>query len=327
VPKETLIRQFAGALVLPECESCPDGYGLSLTVYFPGAIDGVRNGVGISTGEGGADQRHFVSALESKLEEGEPCCLRLGYEVRYDPRRTAKQNAETLAALLNGLAQGLAALPGVVTIQYHLIGFSAGGQVALNVAPRLWEAFARSPLPWCDLPGEDFQPVVPAEIDLVTIATPLGSSGNVVVYALSEIGGFFAFLGRGLLQLVSSDWVFNASIGEDDYGGSAPAGLCRYVAIVTADDFDESSGAEEDPCDDPRRLGDWQPRTLRMGRSDFAGVPLPPAPAGSPPTVPRHTLAPLAALRLYPGLLDATCSCIPTAAVEGGTSWQSDPCR
>lgn len=177
-------------------------------------------------------------------------------------------------------------MPGLLGINFHLIGFSAGGQVALNAASYLWPGYFRQPQEWCGLPAAVFPNPVPSEVDVITIATPLGSSENALVYALSEVAGFFASLWTWAAGQFVPESVFNHSIGEDDYGDPVPGNLCRYIGIVTDSDFDSSWGAEEDPCDDPYRLGDWQP--LHMTRADIAGIQLP---ADADPLTPRHTSA------------------------------------
>jgi hypothetical protein len=298
----------------PDLAECDGGYQVAITVYFPGAIDGFdTDGLSVSTGEGLEDENRFLPALAAAIEaESEPCCLRLAYRTRYF-RASARRNAELLAAILNGMGQTWANMPGVMKIHFHLIGFSAGGQVALNVASGLWPAYpSQVAMP----------PIVPSEVDVVTIATPLASSSNPLVHVVSKVVGFFAWLGRQLAKVFSPDNVFNASIGEDDYGKPVPSHLCRYVAIVTSSDFDHSPGAEENPCDDPVRLSDWKPLTLSMTQQDVDA--LPPDPAN--PVTPRHTIAPFAALQLHPGLMAPGCGCIPVGESGTGANWSASPC-
>jgi pimeloyl-ACP methyl ester carboxylesterase len=202
-------------------------------------------------------------------------------------------------------ALGLVNRPDVARVRFHLVGFSAGGQVALQMADLLPDRLPKSISPallWCGAPLAPLG-TIPATTDVVTIATPLGSSGprgwNVETVA-SEIAGFFSWIARLGAQLVGSDQTFTLSINEDDYGGPRPVGLCRYVAVVTSRAYDRSWGAEESPAGDPYRLGAWAPDVLNLGVQN--GLPT------------RHTDAPRGILAQRPALFAAACDCIPRPA-------------
>ena len=78
----TLLIQFTGEFAFPSRESCGEGYKLAITVYFPGTPDAVRDGFGVSTGNGETDQRGFLNDLKAELEnQSAACCIQLGFEV------------------------------------------------------------------------------------------------------------------------------------------------------------------------------------------------------------------------------------------------------
>jgi hypothetical protein len=307
------VELFAGRPITPDCETCPDGVEVALTAVMWGVPDAVdADGLGVSVGEALADETRFLQAVADRVNAPGPCCITAGFRVRYDPTRTVRETAEEVAAFLNGVAVAMAQAPFVARVRFHLIGFSAGGQVAINVASRVLSMIPRAPtVPlqdrlWCGrLLGEKGGLAILVETDLVTIATPLGSSGGVfgIITGLSELAGFLAGLGRRLARLFASARTFATSVGEDDYGGPRPARLCRYVGIVTCGDYDSSPGAEEDPRDDPARLGAWQPQVVALRRE-----------AGEPT---RHTDAAAVAVRRFPGAFALGCACISAPAGPG----------
>jgi pimeloyl-ACP methyl ester carboxylesterase len=202
--------------------------------------------------------------------------------VGYDPRERASANAEQIAAELELLlAAEAVSNDWVRKIWLHLVGFSAGGIVAVQTASRLRcePRLARPLRSWCGVPLE---PVVPVEMDVVTMATPFDFPWY--VSALATIG---TALANALGLAVTFEW----SIATNDYGGDRPSCLCSFTAFISSDDYDDSSGADSPPDD---RLDSWNAKEIDV----------PEAPGLTHVGVPAKVLAG------HPGKLDGRCACV-----------------
>jgi pimeloyl-ACP methyl ester carboxylesterase len=164
--------------------------------------------------------------------------------VGYDPRERASANAEQIAAELELLlAAEAVSNDWVRKIWLHLVGFSAGGIVAVQTASRLRcePRLARPLRSWCGVPLE---PVVPVEMDVVTMATPFDFPWY--VSALATIG---TALANALGLAVTFEW------------------------SIATNDYDDSSGADSPPDD---RLDSWNAKEIDVPEAPgltHVGVP------------------------------------------------------
>jgi hypothetical protein len=237
------------------CKDCPDGAGLSLTIFFPGLGDDVVDHEFTYVPESQAAMAKLQRRLGERIDPtarkpgvagpaAPPCCLQLLFAVELDPRRTVTENAQDVATELLGIVERSARSSSsswIREICFHLIGFSAGGLVAIDTAKvaseRLVARQGRCAWPreagqtWCDRPA-------PSEIrvgfDVVTIATPYD---GFVLEFLPELGLLFSCL--------APDSRFFNSVGARDYGGGAkPACLRRFTAFVTREEDDDDAGGQ-----------------------------------------------------------------------------------
>jgi hypothetical protein len=272
------IRRAVRSRTSPDCEQCPCGAELSITVLFPGAgtVDGGR--IVYS-----AQETAFEQALEDRISPDESaCCPKILLVAGYDPAERARANAAQIAAILDALLAAEAVTNDWVTkIWVHLVGFSAGGIVAVQTASRVGcgPRAARPGRSWC---GRPMEPAVPVELDVVTMATP---------FDFPDFVSFFASVGTFLADLVDSDSTFEWSIGTNDYGGRRPSCLCRFTAFVSSGDYDDTSGADSPPDD---RLGAWN--AVKFDVPSGPGL--------------THVGVPARVLADHPGTLDGRCGCV-----------------
>ena len=237
------------------CKDCPDGAGLSLTVFFPGLGDDVVDHEFTYDAASQEAQAGFQRRLGERIDPtarppgaagpaAPPCCLQLLFAVELDPRRTVNENAQDVAKELLGIVERAVRPPSswIREICFHLIGFSAGGLVAIDTAKVASErliarqgrcAWPREPgQMWCGRPAP---PEVRVGFDVVTIASPYD---GFVLEFLPELGLLFSCL--------APDSRFFNSVGARDYGGGAkPACLRRFTAFVTAADADDEAGGQQ----------------------------------------------------------------------------------
>jgi hypothetical protein len=300
----------------PTCKECPDGADLAITVFFPGTGDDTNDAKEfIYTGDAGRDLESFVAALSERIGRSSRCCVQVLLRVHLDATRTAEENADDVARQVNTLAASFAAgSPWLRRIYFHLIGFSAGGIVALHCARKLscrftgaFNTFVPAPArTWCGrplAPPGDLR--IPASIDVLTIATPFMNFGagfenlRLVSLALRIYRAL-----SGVLPFIDGTLVFDISIGLNDYGGPPPVCLCRndaptperrgLISFVTSSDYDDTSGADKDPTDDPRLRG-WEPVARRLVKGPSERL--------------THIRSPSKALAEFPNVLVPGCRC------------------
>lgn len=292
----------------PTCANCPapDGAGIAIIVFFPGA--GTVSNETITYSQ---DELQFVEDMKTKIQnDASKCCRKLFVVAEYDPRLKAATNASRIANMIDGLVD-LEAISNfwVTRIHVHLVGFSAGGIVATQTAARMrcdvrhghkavpnqitfagWdqlpnaEELAEQEARWWCGQGDQLAVEVPVHIDVVTMATPFNLGGR-----LSPLVSIFASIGTFFTSLVNSDLTFLWSIAENDYGGDAPACLCGYTSFVSDPRFDDSPGGGKFPDD---RLDDWNTRRNSLVTPGIA-----------------HTAVPGHVLDRYPAFLNAGCQC------------------
>ncbi len=226
-----------------DCRACPGGATLSVTVFFRG-LGSVRGFADLLLGQNLAPSReeaHFPQRIVAKLgaTERDPCCRHEIVTVDHDPKLSIRRNATLAArAIRDGLLARGTGYPWLNKIHLHLIGFSAGGLLALEVARKMSTAPVRTAPMWCNLGKTALAPV---EMDLVTIATP---------FDVEYDGGFFDFLG------LFTELGFFGSIAASAYGGPPPTTLCAFTAFVSSKVLgDETSGADRDPKEDEQLPG------------------------------------------------------------------------
>lgn len=221
------------------CRDCPDGAGLSVTVFFPGLGDSVVDGRFEYVLETqmvlASYQRHLGERIDPTATRHDgvpapltpPCCAQVLLAVELDPRRTVHENAEDVSLELRGIVERAVKPPTswIREVCFHLIGFSAGGLVAIDTAretsERLLVLYGGCAVPrppgqtWCDraAPSE-----VRVGIDVVTIATPYDGA-PFVPEVLAELGLLFSFR--------DSPTRFRDSVGAEDYGGGPKPACLR----------------------------------------------------------------------------------------------------
>jgi hypothetical protein len=310
------IEVVAAAPIEPTCRECPDGGDLAITVFFPGTGDDTNAANEfVYTGSAGQDLESFVAALSERIGRASRCCAQVLLRVHLDATRTAEENAEDVAGEAGRLATLYAAgTPWLRRIYFHLIGFSAGGIVALHCARKLpcrvtgtFNTF--DPVPartWCGrLLAPPNDPRIPASIDVVTIATPFMNFG--AAFERFRLVSLALRVYRALARatpFVGGTLAFDISIGLNDYGGPPPVCLCRndaptpdrrgLISFVTSAEYDDTSGADRDPTDDPRLRG-WEPFVRRLLRAPGERL--------------AHTSSPAKALAEFPDVLVPGCRC------------------
>jgi hypothetical protein len=283
------------------CDNCPLGAAIALTVFLPGVGNGLDGSgrldyvnpelVDPDTGQPGFNAiEAFLGKLVERFQAGseqaqeEPCaavcCQRWLYEASYDPGESARQNARSLRQMIETILQTMAGLRYVTKVYLHLVGFSAGGFVALNVAEEMMTCRVErrvAPL-WCgrDL-GGDF---IPVEVDVVTIASPFGNDFGPLGIdppVLNTIFEFFVGLTRPVigpaLQFFGVFHPFGYSLAENDYGGAPSPCACedasKLVALVSAEEVGGSAekgdpyAGDRDPTAD-HRLEQWRPAVVDL---------------------------------------------------------------
>lgn len=245
------------------CRRCPDGIDAAFTVFIPGKGDSTDD-QGMYEYDTEDQIQDFVEGLGTEIASGGPggdtsgpyeCCAHLVFRVTLDSDRTVRQNGQDLTSRLATLLRAAAQASGIRRLFVHLIGFSAGGLVAVEVARGLSDDVQRDggdcslrrrrPRQWCE---REMPSRVPVKIDIVTIATPYDPS-------------FLIDVGAALGMLLGG-WPaeFCTSVGALDFGGgSRPVCVCNYVAIVT-DDTDEEAGNQH-PDDE---VEDWSPHEMHI---------------------------------------------------------------
>lgn len=308
----------------PDCGTCPppDGGAIAILVFLPGVGTDVQDGRFIYT----TNEDRFVSELTARIGgDTTACCRKHLLTASYDPRQSARENASRLAGIINAIVDFEAvANPWVTRIHVHLVGFSAGGVVATQIASALdcsvrfgnvappnqytFPGFDTLPDPeeipvarwWC---GESLALEIPVEVDVVTMATPFNIGGSFSWFTsfFATIGTFFAgiidsFTGT-IDALSDTHFTFRSSIGENDYGGAPPGCLCNFVSFVSSSVYDTSSGADKDPTEDSR-LNDWDVKTVNVALGTSFGLPNL-----------SHTSIPLHVMSNAADTIDAGCSC------------------
>ncbi len=226
---------------MPCCRDCAKGACLSLTVFFRGLGRQIGPVIRYS-----AEESNFPRQLTARLLEGEQKCCRKELMIAgYDPELNIPRNASALAAMIRAnLANKGQVYPWLTKINLHLVGFSAGGLLALEVARTLDISPVISAAMWCDLPKN---PSVAIEMDLVTIATPFDL----------EIDLGFADFWAWVREYFGDGAGFFTSVGASEYGGDGPpATLCAFTAFVSSEKHgDDSPGADQDPREDEQLPG------------------------------------------------------------------------
>ena len=238
------------------CRDCPEGAGLSVTVFFPGLGDDVVDGRFTYVPESQIVLDGFRHWLGRRIDPTAPrpaheaapvvpaCCMQMLQTVEHDPYRSVIENAEDVAVELLAIvarAAGRIRLSWIREVCFHLVGFSAGGLVALDtakiVSERLVAQHGRCAKPrpagqtWCGRPAP---PEVSVGIDVVTIASPYDGA-PFVPEVFAELGLLFGF----------DESRFRDSVGAQDYGGGPrPACLRRFVALVTEKGADDAAGGQ-----------------------------------------------------------------------------------
>jgi hypothetical protein len=216
----------------PDCENCPRGAGLSLTVFFYGI--GERSFLS-TTVRYSREESMFPRALAEALARGPHECCRVEMMiVKHDPSGTIAENATAVAAAINQATDAaVAGYPWLTKINLHLVGFSAGGLLAVDTASRVDLRTRVRDAEWC---GHRMPREVPVEMDLVTMATPFN----------------LEFFGAGTLTS-GFPWTYESSVGASEYQAPAPGLLCSFTAFVSSSSHgDESRGADRDPGTDQR---------------------------------------------------------------------------
>lgn len=308
----------------PDCGTCPppDGGAIAILVFLPGVGADVQNGRFTYT----MNEDMFVSRFTARIGgDSTACCRKHLLTASYDPRQTARENASRLAGIINGLVNLEAvANPWVTRIHVHLVGFSAGGVVATQIASALdcsvrfgnvappnqytFPGFDTLPHPeelpparwWC---GQSLALEIPVDVDVVTMATPFNIGGffSPVVSFGATIGTFFAgiidSITGSIAALADTHLTFRSSIGKNDYGGAPPACLCNFVSFVSSSVYDDSSGADKDPTQDSR-LNDWSVKKVNVALGTDFGLPNL-----------SHTSVPLHVMSNAADTIDAGCNC------------------
>ncbi len=290
------LEWVGGNGVVPECELCAAGGIWSVSVWFPGKGELDRR-CQIDYGRAEAD---FVAALGGEISretrnQGELCCVRDLYRVRYEPRRTAGRNGAAIArAIDRAIDEKVRSSPWLAAVKLHLVGFSAGGVVAVHAAGDLrCRPRRREQGDWCD---RRLDPV-PVALDIVTMAAPFNLGHD---SGLAGAFRFFATVGGFLLTFPLSpfSWFLRClafySTIPGYYGGARPACLRQFQAFVSSRAHgDDSDGADQNPRDD-ERLRDWVTTVTRL------------APAFAPDTV-SHAQVPAKVLERFPEVFNPGC--------------------
>jgi hypothetical protein len=292
---EPRVRPFGipGSLE-PSCQNCPNGAALALTVLFYGAGE---RGFLIAVVRYSREESMFPRALaEALVRAPHECCRVQMLIVQHDPTATIGENAEAVAARIDrAVEEAVAGSPWLTKVHLHLVGFSAGGLLALDTAA-LVDLRARVRVAaWC---GRKMPREVPVEMDLVTIACPFGLA--------------YPFSGT----LVSGlPWTYESSVGAGDYRAPAAGRLCSFTALVSsARHGDESPGADRDPGSDPildPLLDGLDPTKKRIVLLRETYTPADPDDPSDPERV-THVQLLERALGDFPWALLPRCACVQT---------------
>ncbi len=252
------VKKMADNYFIPTCNPCYTGWDLSITIYFRGLGDKGKDGKVFA-----AEKIVFLGVLASKAKTvtANECCRKMLFAVNYDHTKTARQNADHVIAYFNNYFANIISNPdfkltGLRKIFFHLIGYSAGGIVAINTAESLpchYDALGRV---WC---GRRMPDQIPVSIDIMTIASPL------------NLGSPGAGAGTGFCKFFGSKNTLGCSIGKSDCGGQPPECLCNFTAIVTDPQSDTTPGGGKDPQKDSRLEG-WNPQSENSPGVNHLGV-------------------------------------------------------
>jgi len=162
------------------------------------------------------------------------CCRTELLLVKHDPSATIGENAQEVAKRIDrAMRKALNQDDWLLKINLHLVGFSAGGLLAVDTASRVDVSTRVRDKRWC---GNEMPREVPVEMDLVTMATPYNLSWTIASTIVSGL-----------------PWTYESSVGASEYRAPAADRLCSFTALVSsASHGDESPGADRDPADDPR---------------------------------------------------------------------------
>ena len=244
----------------PVLPGCPTSY--SLTVYFHG-IDGYSK-----------PEVRLLQALSNTVSDtNEPCCVRELGTFMLQGSRDVNANASAAGNwIIAQMAEAFAANQGIVKMNIHLIGFSAGGVVASAVPKHIPCTFGTAIV----------------ETDLVTIASPF----NIPIPSfLPKTGKFFA-------KLLRTSAVLTNSIGAEEFApGELPACLCRYKALITGSGDSPAGG--HSPANSDNFNAAWKAKISPVNLPDHWGH------------VEASILSFKGRPGGIPGLFDVGCQCIP----------------
>lgn len=254
------------------CRRCPCGIDVALTVFIPGKGDSTDDD-GMYLYDTESTIQEFLDGLGAKIEAGGPpeedpgpstCCVHQILRVSLDSDRSVRQNGMDVANRLTTLLRAASQASGVRRMFIHLVGFSAGGMVAVEVARGISEGVRRDgegcslrrprARQWC---GHDVEQLVPVVIDVVTIATPYDPA-------------FLMELGADLGMLLVGGWPaeFCTSVGALDFGGdSRPTCVCGYLAVVT-DSADDEAGDQRPGAE----VEEWHPTIVELHGATHVGA-------------------------------------------------------
>ena len=278
----------------PACDTCPRGAGLSLTVLFFGV--GERSFLSKTVRYSRRESR-FPSALAAALVRGpHDCCRTELLLVKHDAASTIGENAAAAAARIDAIIKrAVKRYDWLLKINLHIVGFSAGGLLALDTASRIDVSTRVRTKQWC---GNEMPREVPVEMDLVTMATPFNLS---ITIASTIVTGL--------------PWTYESSVGASEYRAPAPDKVCSFTALVSsARHGDETAGADRDPSADPRLnalLSGLNPTKKRIVKLRDTYRPNDPDDAKDPQHV-SHLEVLEKSLADFPWALVPRCSCVQT---------------
>jgi hypothetical protein len=186
------------------------------------------------------EEQAFPPALAAALTRAPHECCRVELlVVAHDPTATLAENAAAVAeALDRKIDEAVQGSPWLTQVNLHLVGFSAGGLLALDVASRVRVAARVRTAAWC---RHDMAREVPVEMDLVTLAAPFDLS---IPFAGTVASGL--------------PWTYESSVGASEYVAPAAERLCSFTAFVSSKRHgDKSRAADRDPREDARLHTLW----------------------------------------------------------------------
>lgn len=276
----------------PDCERCSTGAGVAVTLFIPGLCDDaddqgrcVYRTTNLSEFETAfADGVSSWSSISGDAENKSTfCCQKIFCAAELDPCMTARENADALRSQLLDLFEDLSRKEWVDFIHLHVLGFSAGGIIAVNLISGMPCSIDRPDSVW-PCPGMLPGPIT-IQIDLVTMATPFGRPG---LLELPLIRPFFDSLARWILTPIlirigrrgclrgwHNRMPLLHSLFQNDYEDLMPkrvdgrSCVCRFVAFVSSSEHGDSDGGDRNPAEDAR-LEAWKPEVVLL-RDGWSG--------------------------------------------------------